>query len=151
MLGSWLVVSKARRGVFHQQASPCLFLGQQGAWSPRKKHIRAQSLEVQPQHWHSITLSPKRVPRAARSKGWRDELRLVQRRARNISGQVCNLPQSWSVELGVVNTWMATDATGVGAVSQGDGYGEKRRGPRALPRPPRDAMTRIVEEPTVHI
>lgn len=45
---------------------------------------------------------------------------------------------------------MVTEATGVGAVSQADGYGEKRRDPRAEPGTPRNMTTLLTEEPTKH-
>lgn len=132
MLRSWLVVSKASRGGFHQQVSPGLFPEEQWGWSPGKKHRCVKSLEVQPHNWLGITLLPTALQ--SKSQGQPDAKVGAMNSAPSREEQGIflvrfgNLPQSRSVELGVVNTWMVTDATAVGAVSQGPGYGEKRRG-----------------------
>lgn len=54
----------------------------------------------------------------------------------------CNL-----LETGGINTWTVTEATGVGTVSQADGYGEKRRDPRVEPGTPRNMKMQMTEDP----
>ena len=90
----------------------------------------AKSLEVQPHNWLGITLLPAALQ--SKSQGQPDA------KVGAVNSAPCreeqeiflvrfgNLPQSRSVESGVVNTRMITHA--VDAVSQGPGYGEKRRG-----------------------
>lgn len=52
--------------------------------------------------------------------------------------------------MGIINSWMITEVTGVATVTQEDGCSDKRREPGAEPAAPGNIATQIAGEPTKH-